>query len=97
MVPSPWGPLRVADAHVHFFSHHFFSLLAGQKPGLTIEAIGSALGWQMPPADPAKIVAFKQEEAVNRPYQILGKVSICRSGTGPLRSGAGRADRQPPG
>ncbi len=26
--PSPWGPLEVADAHVHFFSHGFFDLLA---------------------------------------------------------------------
>ena len=24
---SPWGPLAVADAHVHFFSHRFFSTL----------------------------------------------------------------------
>src|SRR6202051_3218145 len=25
---SPWGPLVVADAHVHFFSHRFFEILA---------------------------------------------------------------------
>src|SRR5271168_2793028 len=43
---SPWGsPLLVADAHVHFFSHRFFELLAAQKPGLTFES----LHWQMPP------------------------------------------------
>jgi len=44
--PSPWGsPIAIADAHVHFFSHRFFELLAAQKPGLTFES----LHWQMPP------------------------------------------------
>jgi predicted TIM-barrel fold metal-dependent hydrolase len=47
--PSPWGsPLAVADAHVHFFSHRFFELLAAQKPGLTFDAHH----WQMPPERP---------------------------------------------
>ena len=47
--PSPWGsPVAVADAHVHFFSHRFFELLAAQKPGLTFES----LHWQMPPERP---------------------------------------------
>jgi hypothetical protein len=53
--PSPWGPLAVADAHLHFFSHHFFSTLAGQKPGLTLEAAGAQLGWQLPPEEPEKL------------------------------------------
>lgn len=48
---SPWGPLVVADAHVHFFSHGFFKWLAAQKPDLTIDGIGSQLGWQMPAAE----------------------------------------------
>ncbi len=59
--PSPWGPLAVADAHVHFFSHHFFATLVAsavdQKPGLTIEAAGAQLGWQMPPHEPEKLAA----------------------------------------
>ena len=53
MVASPWGPIRVSDAHVHFFSHRFFTLLAAQKPGLTFESMEASLGWQMPPADPS--------------------------------------------
>ena len=40
--PSPWGPMRVVDAHVHFFSHKFFSTLVSQKPGLTLDAVFKA-------------------------------------------------------
>jgi predicted TIM-barrel fold metal-dependent hydrolase len=40
--------MRVVDAHVHFFSHRFFSALAAQKPGLTIEAAHTLLGWEFP-------------------------------------------------
>ncbi len=49
---SPWGPLAVADAHLHFFSHHFFSTLVAQKQGLTLDAAARQLGWQMPPEEP---------------------------------------------
>src|ERR1700690_1510208 len=52
---SPWGPLLVADAHVHFFSHHFFELLAAQKPGLTLEAMQAQLEWAFPPSQPEKL------------------------------------------
>ena len=52
MMESPWGPLPVNDAHVHFFSHRFFAALATQKDGLSVESIGAALGWQMPPTNP---------------------------------------------
>jgi uncharacterized protein len=52
---SPWGPLLVADAHVHFFSHRFFELLAAQKPGLTLEAMQAQLEWKLPPAEPAML------------------------------------------
>jgi predicted TIM-barrel fold metal-dependent hydrolase len=54
--PSPWGPLAVADAHVHFFSHNVFSTLAGQA-NMTIEAAGTQLGWQVPPAEPETLAA----------------------------------------
>ncbi len=45
---SPWGPLRVADAHVHFFSPKFFSTLVSQKSGLTIDSAREILGWDLP-------------------------------------------------
>ena len=42
---------------MHFFSHHFFSTLVSQKPGLTLEAAGDQLGWQLPPQEPEKLAA----------------------------------------
>src|SRR6478672_10408180 len=53
MVASPWGPLPVSDSHVHFFSHRFFTLLAAQRAGLTLDAMEATLGWHLPPSDPA--------------------------------------------
>jgi hypothetical protein len=54
---SPWGSLAVADAHVHFFSHGFFSLLSKQKPGLSVEGMKETLQWKMPPEDPKALAA----------------------------------------
>jgi uncharacterized protein len=55
---SPWGPLAVCDAHVHFFSHRFFSTLAAQKPGLSLEQASSAIGLVLPPEEPEKLAAM---------------------------------------
>jgi predicted TIM-barrel fold metal-dependent hydrolase len=58
---SPWGELRVSDAHIHFFSHGFFAALAAQKGGLPAgdpaPALGNLLGWQMPAHDPLELAA----------------------------------------
>jgi uncharacterized protein len=54
---SPWGPLVVADAHVHFFSHKFFEILATQKADLTLDEIHSKLDWTFPPQDPAQLAS----------------------------------------
>jgi predicted TIM-barrel fold metal-dependent hydrolase len=51
---TPWGALPVSDAHVHFFSHHFFSTLAETK-SVSVEALGQTLGWQMPADNPARL------------------------------------------
>jgi uncharacterized protein len=51
---TPWGPLAVSDAHVHFFSHRFFESLAAQK-GATIETLQAALGWDLPDPDPSHL------------------------------------------
>src|SRR5580700_6744287 len=59
---SPWGPIAVSDAHVHFFSHAFFQKLAAQKPELTLEAMQAQLAWQMPPAEPERLAALWAQE-----------------------------------
>jgi len=51
---TPLGDLALADAHVHFFSHNFFAGL--NSPGV------SALGWDLPPEDPAALAARWVEE-----------------------------------
>ena len=59
---SPWGPILVVDAHVHFFSYRFFEILAAQKPGLTVDAVRQKLEWQFPPADPAELATVWARE-----------------------------------
>lgn len=56
---TPWGPVEIADAHVHFFSHRFYSMLAAQKgDGATAESVCEELGWPVPPEDPAELAAW---------------------------------------
>ena len=46
------------DAHVHFFSHRFYGLLAGQQGGgATAASVCAQLGWPAPPEDPAALAA----------------------------------------
>lgn len=54
MIHTPWGPLPIADAHVHFFSHGFFTALAQQK-GVPVGDLGPLLNWQLPPEDPNQL------------------------------------------
>src|SRR5215472_914462 len=51
---TPWGALPVSDAHIHFFSHRFFSALAEQKKQ-PVAALAPVLGWQLPPEDPLEL------------------------------------------
>ena len=57
MANTPWGDLRVNDAHVHFFSHAFYSGLAAQKKLADAEELGPVLNWTMPSADPALLAS----------------------------------------
>jgi predicted TIM-barrel fold metal-dependent hydrolase len=64
---SSWGEIEVHDAHVHFFSHRFFSALAAQKTGAegdsaTAESIAAGLGWQAPPREPQALAAIWAQE-----------------------------------
>lgn len=54
MRSTPWGDLEVRDAHIHFFSHRFFSSLATESRR-TVDEIGAALGWEMPAAEPERL------------------------------------------
>jgi predicted TIM-barrel fold metal-dependent hydrolase len=51
---TPWGDFAVADAHVHFFSRKFFSVL-GSQAGKTAEQVADAAGWVLPAEDPAEL------------------------------------------
>jgi predicted TIM-barrel fold metal-dependent hydrolase len=51
---TPWGELPIADAHMHFFSHRFFSALASEK-NTDVAELGRLLGWQIPDPDPGQL------------------------------------------
>ena len=46
---TAWGELAVRDAHVHFFSHRFFSLLTG---GRDVAEVAAQLEWEAPAPEP---------------------------------------------
>jgi len=58
---TPWGALPVSDAHIHFFSHRFFSTLADQKKA-PLASLEPLLGWQMPGEDPGQLAATWVQE-----------------------------------
>jgi len=68
---TPWGDLRIADAHVHFFSYRFFSALAEQKK-LDVSALRPLLEWDLPGEEPERLATtwvqqldrYKVERAV---------------------------------
>ena len=55
MAQTPWGDLPVNDAHVHFFSHRFYSVLARQKKADSAEALAALLNWEIPQTDPFEL------------------------------------------
>src|SRR5437870_4622121 len=57
MARTPWGDLPVNDAHVHFFSHSFYSALARQKKAQNAEELAPLLSWEIPAPDPAALGA----------------------------------------
>jgi uncharacterized protein len=57
MAETPWGDLPVADAHVHFFSHRFYSALAAQKKVPGAAALAPLLEWDIPSEDPVELAA----------------------------------------
>src|SRR5690349_11698421 len=55
MAQTPWGDLIVADAHIHFFSHNFYTGLSQQKKLDSAQALAPILGWDIPASDPASL------------------------------------------
>jgi len=55
MAQTPWGELAIQDAHVHFFSHKFYSALAQQKKAANAEALAPLLNFEIPPAAPVEL------------------------------------------
>jgi hypothetical protein len=55
MAQTPWGELTIQDAHVHFFSHKFYSSLAAQKKSANAEALAPLLNFDIPAADPVAL------------------------------------------
>jgi predicted TIM-barrel fold metal-dependent hydrolase len=52
MADTPWGELRVNDAHVHFFSHNFYAGLARQKKLPDAGSLAPVLNWEIPAPEP---------------------------------------------
>jgi uncharacterized protein len=60
MVSTPWGNVRLIDAHTHFFSQQFFQTfarLAGQSlPAESpLSTVAQRLGVEIPPEDPIQL------------------------------------------
>src|SRR4051812_7666689 len=96
---TSWGEIAVADAHVHFFSHTFFSMLAAQRnsgPGLDTDAaaaeVTATLGWEAPPEEPEHLAAVWTEELDRRGVE---KAALIASLPGDERSVAKAAAKFP--
>ncbi len=65
MVQTPWGDLPVNDAHVHFFSHSFYSGLARQKKVDSAQSLAGLLNWDIPGED-SGLLATKWVDELDR-------------------------------
>lgn len=59
---TPWGNLVVNDAHVHFFSHYFYTGLARQKKLSDAAELGPLLGFEIPGAEPVELAERWRKE-----------------------------------
>jgi predicted TIM-barrel fold metal-dependent hydrolase len=78
MMQTPWGPVPISDAHVHLFSHRFYSELASQKRLTAVEDLQPLLNWDLPPENPALLgdrwVKELDSQQVNRAC-LIGSIS----------------------
>jgi len=79
MAETPWGDLRINDAHVHFFSRAFYEGLARQKKSGDADSLGSLLGWEIPVANPV-VLAHRWVEELDA--QSAGRACLIASSHG---------------
>jgi uncharacterized protein len=91
MAQTPWGDLPVNDAHVHFFSHKFYSTLARQKK-VEAEALAPLLNWEIPPRDPAMLA---QSWAAELDRHGVNRASLIASTHGDEESVAAAVSSHP--
>jgi predicted TIM-barrel fold metal-dependent hydrolase len=88
---TDWGDLRVSDAHVHFFSHGFFSALAAQRKS-SFEDLRPLLDWELPPADPNELA---DRWVVEMDRQGVSRAALIASVPGDEASVAAAVTRHP--
>jgi len=62
-----WGEIDVCDAHIHFFSHRFFSSIAEDKGLISshedpADAVARILNWTPPPLEPTSLAEIWARE-----------------------------------
>lgn len=88
---TDWGDMRVSDAHVHFFSHGFFSALAAQRKS-AFEDLGPLLDWQLPSADPNELA---DRWVVELDHHGISRAALIASVPGDEASVAAAVTRHP--
>ena len=71
---TPWGALAVSDAHVHFFSYRFFSVLAEQK-NAQYATLAPLLEWDLPEEDPTQLANAWIQELDRRQVERVALIS----------------------
>jgi uncharacterized protein len=89
MIETPWGPLAVADAHIHFFSHWFFASLAEQK-GLPVTELEPLLKWQMPSRDPEHLADVWVQELNRHGVEKAALIASIPSDAGSVKAGVAK-------
>lgn len=94
-IQTPFGEVRVFDAHAHFFSHRFFQgLLEPVKERFGKEdpygTMGKELGLELPEADPVKLagrwVAEMDRHGVDRMVLMASAVGDEESGAAAVKA-----------
>jgi len=86
------GSIRVADAHIHFFSYHFLELMSKQAELDVADAILRLPDWEIPPPDPEALADHWVDE-LDRCQ--VDRAALIASAPGDVMSVAAAIDRAP--